>query len=446
MKPIHGFSKLSKEEKLAWLEHNIPASRDGVGAFLRSYWHRDQGVQEEFDQFSENTLSNFFLPLGVAPNFLINDSLYCVPMVIEESSVVAAASKSASYWLQRGGFKTRVVSTSKVGQVHLHWEGNPERLDALFHEAKPTLLAKLKPITENMEARGGGIRNIELLDFTDMETGSFQLHLTFETCDAHGANFINTVLEAIGKDFQEIVASAPGFSASERELIVIMAIVSNFTPACLVEAVAECKIEQLSTFPQEYDPHHFAWKFEKAVRIAKRDVFRATTHNKGIFNGIDAVVLATGNDFRAVEACGHAYAARDGQYRGLTDVVVDTDQDHFRFSLQLPIAIGTVGGLTSLHPMAKFSLNMLGNPNAPELMQIIATVGLAQNFQALKSLVTTGIQRGHMRMHLINILNQFEATKEEREIAHQLLGETTVSYSAVREIIADLRRRPAATE
>jgi hydroxymethylglutaryl-CoA reductase len=184
-------------------------------------------------------------------------------------------------------------------------------------------------------------------------------------------------------------------------------------------------------------PLEFAQKFARAIRISKIDVTRATTHNKGIFNGIDAVVLATGNDFRAVEACGHAYAARDGQYRGLSDVeIVD---GKFRFSLEIPLAIGSVGGLTSLHPMARLSLDMLGRPGAAELMKIVASIGLAQNFAAVRSLVTSGIQKGHMKMHLMNILNHLEASEAEREKAKVYFENEVISFKSVREFIAGLR-------
>ena len=184
----------------------------------------------------------------------------------------------------------------------------------------------------------------------------------------------------------------------------------------------------------------FAYKFEKALKIASIDTYRATTHNKGIFNGIDSVVIATGNDFRAVEACGHAYAARDGQYSSLS--FCEVKDGVYRFWLDIPLAIGTVGGLTNLHPLAKRSLEMMGNPTANELMKIIATVGLAQNFAAVRSLVTTGIQKGHMKMHLMNILNHLEATEKEVKEAIIYFADKLVSFTAVREFLQLLRTAP----
>jgi hydroxymethylglutaryl-CoA reductase len=211
-----------------------------------------------------------------------------------------------------------------------------------------------------------------------------------------------------------------------------MSILSNYTPDCIVKTYVECPIEDLGLIGG-MEANEFAHKFERAVQIAKVDVNRAVTHNKGIFNGIDAVVLATGNDFRAIEACGHAYAARDGQYRGLSSCSIDNGL--FRFELTIPLSLGTIGGLTSLHPMSKMSLELLDGPSASELMKLVSVVGLAQNFGALSSLVTTGIQKGHMKMHLLNILNQLNATKEQIELSKIYFANNTVSFSSVREFL-----------
>ena len=195
--------------------------------------------------------------------------------------------------------------------------------------------------------------------------------------------------------------------------------------------------KNLAGVDKETEPEVFARKFTKAVRIAEIDVNRATTHNKGIFNGIDAVILATGNDFRATEACGHSYAARNGKYESLTHVGVKDGK--FRFWMDIPLAVGTVGGLTNLHPLAKTSLEMLGSPNAEELMQIIASIGLAQNFAAVSSLVTTGIQKGHMKMHLMNILNHLEANESERKLAKEKFCNDIISFTKVRDYINSIR-------
>ena len=333
-------------------------------------------------------------------------------------------------------FKASIIGTKKVGQVHFSWKGNIEKLQLVFEVLKKELKTDAKAITVNMEKRGGGIREIELLDFTNLEPHYYQLRVNFETCDSMGANFINSVLESFGQTLTRFIVSHPTFSKKEKEVIIIMAILSNYTPECVVRVSVECPIEGLGKI-EGMDAETFAYKFHKAVRIAQIDTYRATTHNKGIFNGIDAVVLATGNDFRAIEAGGHTYAAKDGQYRSLS--FCNIKNGLFKFWLDIPLALGTVGGLTNLHPVAKRSLELLGNPSAEILMKIIAATGLAQNYAAICSLVTTGIQKGHMKMHLLNILNHLEASEKEVTEAVLFFKDKVVSFSAVREFIALFR-------
>ncbi|HCV51571.1 MAG TPA: hydroxymethylglutaryl-CoA reductase, degradative [Saprospirales bacterium] len=432
-KIISGFSKLSKVGKLKWLAENFFKDPQSTIEELRSYWHSDDDQQKILDGFSENTISNFPMPFGVAPNFLIDGKPYAVPMVIEESSVVAAASMAAKYWMSRGGFKTTILGTIKIGQVHFKWFGGKELFIKIFPQIKADLIQEAKSITANMDKRGGGILDIELLDFTEKEDGLYQLRCSFETCDSMGANFINSVLEQFGKSLQTFIFNHPSTSAQSNQLMVIMCILSNFTPDCLVRAEVSCPISELGTMGFDLDAEAFAYKFWTAIRIAEIDPYRATTHNKGIFNGIDAVVLATGNDFRAIEACGHAYAAKDGQYKSLSHCSIEDDV--FRFWIDMPLAVGTVGGLTNLHPIAKKSLELLGNPTAEELMKVIAVTGLAQNFAAIRSLITTGIQSGHMKMHLVNILHQLKARDNEIENAVEYFSDKVVSFSAVRDFL-----------
>jgi hydroxymethylglutaryl-CoA reductase len=425
-KTINGFSKLSKQAKIDWLNAAFLENREG--GQLATFQHSDPEFQRIFDGFSENTIANFPMPYGIAPNFTINGKTYAVPMVIEESSVVAAAASGAKFWSERGGFHAEILGTMKVGQVHFTWTGTPSVLKSLFPKIKDTLIAESAHLTQNMEKRGGGIRDIELVDFTATEPDYYQLRCTFETCDSMGANFINSVLENFGETLEWSLAEA-----SKIEPIVVMCILSNFTPQCLVRAWVECDVA---------DFHHaeaafYAEKFRRAVRIATIDPYRAVTHNKGIMNGVDAVVLATANDFRAIEACCHAYASCDGQYRSLSQCSIENGR--FRFWIDLPLAVGTVGGLTSLHPLAKLSLQILGNPSAAELMQVIAVVGLAQNFAAVRSLVTTGIQKGHMKMHLTNILNHLKANELEAAAAAEHFADQTVSFTAVRAFLDNLR-------
>ncbi len=437
-KTISGFSKLSKLDKVKWVaEHFFPNPAQAKEELMR-WWNPDEEQQRLLDGFSENTLSNFPMPFGVAPNFLINGRVYAVPMVIEESSVVAAASSAAKYWLDRGGFHAKVLGIKKLGQVHFSWSGDVRKLESVFEELKTELRLDAAPITVNMERRGGGVTDIELINFTDQEPGYYQLKVSFETCDSMGANFINSVLECFAKTLDRFIASHPIFDeGDERDVTIIMSILSNYTPECLVRAWVECPVDALGPFDNKLGAAVLAEKFRKAVRIAYLDPHRATTHNKGIFNGVDAVVLATANDFRAVEAGCHTFAARDGQYRSLSHCTIENGI--FRFWLDLPLALGTVGGLTKLHPIAKLSLEMLGNPSAEELMMIIACTGLAQNFAAVRSLVTTGIQSGHMKMHLANILNHLGANGGEAAEVMKYFEGKPVSFTAVREYLEQLR-------
>ena len=431
--PIKGFSKLTKDQKIEFLNRDLISETDTET--LKSFWHLNKEIQKTLDEFSENTLTNFPLPFGLVPNLKINHNVYCVPMVIEESSVVAACANSAKFWLKRGGFKTTILGTKKVGHVHFNMEVSHEVLNAFFNEHKDQILNSTMEITKNMESRGGGIRSIKLIDKTKDLENLFQIEVEVETCDAMGANFINSILEHLGKYFGQLLQKENVVGANTYE--VIMSILSNYTPNCLVRAEVSCPVEDLSDPSLNMSGEDFARRFKTAVDIARIDPHRATTHNKGIFNGVDAVVLATGNDFRAVEACGHTYACRDGQYRGLTRCRIEDDT--FTFWLDLPIAVGTVGGLTKLHPLSKLALDILQKPSASRLMEIIATVGLAQNFGALRSLVTTGIQKGHMKMHLMNILSQLDASDDECAKAKIYFEKETVSFSGVREFIQNIR-------
>lgn len=437
MKEINGFSKLTKTEKIDWIVQAYFQGNSSVAETLTKYWNTDAQLQKLHDEFIENTISNFYLPLGIAPNFIIDGEVKAVPMAIEESSVVAAAANAAKFWSQRGGFKTTILGTEKIGQVHFIFKGDYAKLSNFVASIQPLFYEATDSITKNMRARGGGISKIELRDMTDKIPNYYQLHASFETKNSMGANFINSCLETFASVLKEQAQLYAGFSVEEKELDVVMSILSNYVPNCVVRAEVSCKIEELAS-KEITNPRKFAEKFIQAIRIAEVAPFRAVTHNKGIMNGVDAVVIATGNDFRAIEAGVHAYASKDGEYSSLSHAAIDGDS--FRFWLDLPLALGTVGGLTTLHPMVKFSLELLGNPSAEELMRIIAVAGLAQNFAAVKSLTTTGIQQGHMRMHIMNILNQMNATDNERAKVVEHFRDKTVSHSGVVEFVEALRK------
>lgn len=425
---IRGFSKYSKEQRI---ESLIQKYRFDVnmGNWLNLFEVADPSTQKIIDDLSENQVSNFHLPFSIAPNFVVNGRNMFFPLVSEESSVVAALSNAAGYWACRGGFHGEVLGTEKKGQVHFQWKGKAEKLHLLFPEIKERLLVESAYLMTKMVERGGGVCSLELKEMNQVLPDYFQLDAGFQTCDAMGANFINSCLEQFAKSLQKYFSTSERISGEEKDCEIMMSILSNYTPDSQVRVIVECPVTNLLEGKSEEENSHFAQSFEHAIRISQVDISRAVTHNKGIFNGIDALALATGNDFRAIEACGHAFAARKGSYSGLTDVeIIDGT---FRFSIELAMAVGVVGGLTEVHPLAKLAMQILGNPSAPELMMYMATAGLASNFAAVKVLVSGGIQQGHMKMHLNNILAQLNIPKERHPEIQRYFKDKTISYSAV---------------
>ena len=431
---IEGFSKISKEEKIKWIEKNY--FNNVSNPILKNYWNNDDSLQKIHDEFTENTLSNFYLPLGVAPNFLIDNKDYTIPMVIEESSVIAAACKAAKFWRNKGGFKTSILNFKKTGQVHFIFKGDKQKLNIFFKNNKLKFFEDCKEISSNMKKRGGGILNIELLDKTHDIDNYFQINAVFDTVDSMGANFINSCLEQFASTLKNEINQCSDFTNSDYSLEIIMSILSNYVPECLVRAEVSCDLSEIDQ-TGGLSGKEYANKFIQAINIAKTQTSRAVTHNKGIMNGIDSVVIATGNDFRAIEAGVHAYAAKSGMYKSLTDACVENNT--FKFWIEIPLALGTVGGITNLHPLVKWSLELLKNPNAKELMKIVAVAGLAQNFGAVNSLITTGIQKGHMKMHLINILNSLNASEKEKTKLIDFFKNNTVSFSSVKNELEKLR-------
>ena len=431
-KKIIGFSKLSRQEKIEWICSNyLDDSKEDI-EILDQYLNTDINIQSIHDTFSENTLTNFYLPFSIAPNFLINNNDYCLPMVIEESSVVAAASNSAKFWYDRGGFVAKTVNTEKIGQIHFLFKGDFQKINSFVNENKTKLIDSTSSISLKMKERGGGINSISLIDKSSEYNNYFQLSISFNTIDSMGANYINSCLEIITKKMIEEIESSNDLSEQEKDINIIMSILSNSTPNCIVEARAECKIDEIGNI-NGISCNEFAEKYFHAVEISKIDIGRAVTNNKGIMNGIDSVLIATGNDFRAVEASVHSYACKDGKYKGLSECSIDNDI--FSIKLKLPIAIGTVGGIIDLHPLVKLSNKILGKPNSSSLMEIVAVAGLAQNFGAIKSLVSTGIQKGHMKMHLINLLKKYNASENQIANATDFFKEKEVNNKAVQDFL-----------
>ncbi len=427
---LQGFSKYYKEQRINALIRKYGFESD-MADWLSTFETSDKTIQKIIEDLSENPVSSFHLPFSIAPNFVVNGKNLFFPLVSEESSVVAALANAAGFLARRGGFHAEVLGTEKRGQVHFKWIGNPEKLNLLFPEIREKLIAESKFLTAKMEARGGGINSIELRNKSEVLPGYFQLDAGFETCDAMGANFINSCLEQFAKSLQDYFRSSEKVSSEEQNCEIIMSILSNYTPESRVSAWVECPVDDLLEGKSPEECQLFAEKFEQAIRVSQADVSRAVTHNKGIFNGTDALAVATGNDFRAIEACGHAFAARSGQYSGLTDVQIKDGR--FRFSIEIALAVGVIGGVTAVHPLAKLAMKILDHPSAKELMMYLAVAGLASNFGAVKALVSVGIQRGHMKMHLSNILNQLHVPEENRAEIQHYFQDKTVSFSAVEE-------------
>ncbi len=427
---IIGFSKLSRAEKIDWLKKNILDNSHQVKLILDKYLNSNKDIQAIHDSFSENSISNFYLPYSVSPNFLINDKIYTIPLVTEESSVVAALSNAAKFWFDKGGFKTEVKSFTKKGQIHFSFDGDKNILEEFIKINKKEILKSTDIIAKNMKKRGGGISSIKLIDKTGELKNYFQLSVDFNTSDSMGANFINSCLESMSKKIKEL--SHEYFKKNDFGINIIMSILSNYTPDCIVESYAECDINDLVDITN-LEPKEFAEKMKYAFDIAKIDISRAVTHNKGIMNGIDAILIATGNDFRAVEAGIHAYASSNSKYQSLSECSISGNK--FRLSLKIPLSVGTVGGITDLHPLVKLSLQILDNPSSKDLMCIIASVGLAQNFAAVKSLITSGIQEGHMKMHLINLLIKNNASEEQIRKAKTYFFNKEINSSSVNQFL-----------
>ena len=429
---IIGFSKLSRDKKISWISKNFLDNSNEFESILNKYLNDDKNIQSIHNSLSENVISNFHLPYSVSPNFLINNKNYCIPLVTEESSVVAALSNSSKFWYDRGGFKSKVLSKIKTGQVHFKYDGNAESLKKFIKENQHILIESTNRITQKMRERGGGLSNIKLVNKSKELKSYYQLNVDFNTIDSMGANFINSCLEIISKKFKELLNDSSQFKESEKNIEVIMSILSNYTPECIVESSVECKIDDLGEI-DEMSSKEFALKFKNAFDIANVDIGRAVTHNKGIMNGIDAVLISTGNDFRAVEAGIHAYASSKGKYKSLSEcTIID---NIFKIKLKIPLSIGTIGGITDIHPMVKLSLKLLDNPTSDNLMNIICSVGLAQNYAAVKSLVTSGIQKGHMKMHLINLLIKQNATKDQIDKSEEYFKDKDINSQSVKDFL-----------
>lgn len=405
---IPGFYKMTMEERKSYLADLFQLSEEDVKQL-----NNPISLPEDIaDKMIENVIGTFSLPLGLGLNFLIDGKDYVIPMAVEEPSIVASASYIAKIVREAGGFKTEATDRIMIGQIQV--VGCPD-----FEQAKEDILAQKDMLIKaandaypSLVKRGGGAEDLEVRIIN--EDGSkyskmLVVHILVNTCDAMGANIINTMAEALAPVVEHITKGK-----------VYLRILSNFADRCLAKATCVIPPELLESdgFTGEEVRDGVVHAFE----FADSDPYRAVTHNKGIMNGIDPVLIATGNDWRAVEAGAHAYAARDGHYGSMTKWSVD-EKGNLVGELELPMSLGIVGGASRVHPMAKLAYKILRVESAKELARVIVAVGLAQNLGALKALVTDGIQKGHMALHSRSVAMAAGATGELVDIISQKMIE-----------------------
>ena len=384
------------------------------------------GLSEETaDRMIENVIGRYSLPLGIARNFVINGKEYPIPMVIEEPSVVAAASNGARLAKAGGGFRAEADASHMIGQLQLINLMDPDAAKEAVLSAKEELLALAAESCPNLLKRGGGPVDLEVREFPETAAGPMLIvHLIMDVRDVMGANLIDTALEHIAPVIEKISGG-----------VVRLRILSNFADKRLARAF--CDIPASALAFKEYLGDMVMERMLEAAAFAEADPYRAVTHNKGIMNGIDAVILATGNDWRAVEAGAHAWAARDGQIRPLSHWSRDPKTGNLLGSIELPLAVGIVGGATKVHPGAAAAIRLLGVQSARELASVIAAVGLAQNLAALRALSTEGIQRGHMSLHAKQMAVAAGAQGDLADrIAARMVRENRVSASYAAELAA----------
>ncbi|MFS9233563.1 hydroxymethylglutaryl-CoA reductase, degradative [Streptococcus parasanguinis] len=420
MARLPGFAKLSPTERieallneglLTWDEAQILKEQKGLPLSIA-------------DQLTENVLSTFDLPFSLAPYFLINGRDYVLPMVTEEPSVVAAASFAAKLIQRSGGFTTQVHQRQMIGEIALTDVEDMEVASRRILEDKETLLQLANEAYPSIVKRGGGARDLWVENKGDF----LIVYLAVDPKEAMGANMLNTMLEALTDRIQELSAGQA-----------LMAILSNLATRSLVSARCAIDFKVLSRNPEE--AIELAHRMEQASQLAQVDPYRAATHNKGIFNGIDALVLATGNDWRAIEAGAHAYAAQSGSYKGLSHWTSQPKEKKLYGEITLPMPVATKGGSIGLNPTVQVSHRLLGEPSAIELAGIIASLGLAQNFAALKALVTTGIQAGHMKLQARSLALLAGAKEEEvPRLVTQLLENKPFNLEKAQTLLQELRK------
>ncbi|MBR3055370.1 MAG: hydroxymethylglutaryl-CoA reductase, degradative [Streptococcus sp.] len=415
-----GFSKKSPEERIHYLEEQDFLADSS----LEIVTNQDLLSLSLANQMAENVIGRIALPFSLVPDVLVNGKVYQVPYVTEEPSVVAAASFAAKIIKRSGGFLTTVHNRKMIGQVALYDVQDSQHTKESILNQKQQLLEIANAAHPSIVKRGGGACDLTL----EIKEDFLIVYLMVDTKEAMGANMVNTMMEALSSPLEDI---SKGKS--------LMSILSNYATESLVTAT--CRVDLRFLSRQKEEAIKLAQKMTMASQLAQIDPYRASTHNKGIFNGIDAIVLATGNDWRAIEAGAHTYAVKDGQYRGLSRWSYKVDDNCLEGTLTLPMPVATKGGSIGINPSVQLAHNLLGRPNAKELASIILSIGLAQNFAALKALVSTGIQAGHMKLQAKS-LALLAGAKEEQisEVVKQLLGSKHMNLETAQKIVNKLTK------
>ena len=418
----NGFSKKSYQERLELLQAQALLSPDRQGSLEQD----EQLSVTVANQLSENVVGTFSLPYSLVPEVLVNGQEYTVPYVTEEPSVVAAASYASKIIKRAGGFTAQVHERQMIGQVALYQVANPKLAQEKIASKKAELLELANQAYPSIVKRGGGARDLHVEQIKG-ETDFLVVYLHVDTQEAMGANMLNTMLEALKPVLEEL---SQGQS--------LMGILSNYATDSLV--TASCRIAFCYLSRQKDEARELAEKMVLASQFAQSDPYRAATHNKGIFNGIDAILIATGNDWRAIEAGAHTFASRDGRYQGLSQWTLDLEREELVGQMTLPMPVATKGGSIGLNPRVALSHELLGNPSAKELAQIIVSIGLAQNFAALKALVSTGIQQGHMKLQAKSLALLAGASESEvAPLVERLIAEKTFNLETAQRYLENLR-------
>ena len=418
----NGFSKKSYQERLELLKAQALLSPERQGSLEQD----EQMSVTVADQLSENVVGTFSLPYSLVPEVLVNGQEYTVPYVTEEPSVVAAASYASKIIKRAGGFTAQVHERQMIGQVVLYQVADLEQAQVKIASKKAELLELANQAYPSIVKRGGGARDLHVEQIKG-ETDFLVVYLHVDTQEAMGANMLNTMLEALKPVLEEL---SQGQS--------LMGILSNYATDSLV--TTSCRIAFRYLSRQKDQGREIAEKIALASQFAQDDPYRAATHNKGIFNGIDAILIATGNDWRAIEAGAHAFASRDGHYQGLSRWTLDLEREELVGQMTLPMPVATKGGSIGLNPRVALSHELLGNPSAKELAQIIVSIGLAQNFAALKALVSTGIQQGHMKLQAKSLALLAGASESEvAPLVERLIADKTFNLETAQRYLENLR-------